>query len=483
MSNERDGNALQSQFSAVLVQELNASNERSRLFQRSLQDIRLEDALDKIKEVRDFIFDPSKILGNEKTKHGEIAEEVEVAVRNAEAIVLGEEQPASFIDPSTGERVGRTDAVDLFINGQPVQMKFCNGVRNSLAACIKHMQTYPDLALEAGYMIPGDYFDAALKLAASPPENPNKTERAILRLIELVEERTGRPFSESVSASKSNYASVQIGAIDETLFQIEADLEELNDEMKEGIDLDHAPSWQGMGKAAAISAGIAGGISFASTILMKARAEGKNPFAGDFNADDWKEIGLNTSTAAIAGGVSGAAIYALTNYKSMAAPLAGAYVGVAMSMASLTADLALGKLSDAEYLDMGMFVCSEAAVVYLATIAGQTIIPVPVLGGVIGSIAGKILLQSATKLSNKQMNNLLAEYDQFTKRIGALEFEVIAAINAEYDRLGNITAVAFDVELNKGLWLSSSADLAEAYGVNSDLILRTQSDVDDYFLR
>jgi len=44
------------------------------------QDRALADALRQVKQVYDFVGSPEHILGNLKTKHGEIAEQVEVAM-------------------------------------------------------------------------------------------------------------------------------------------------------------------------------------------------------------------------------------------------------------------------------------------------------------------------------------------------------------------------------------------------------------------
>ncbi|MGQ0516579.1 hypothetical protein ACT453_38070, partial [Bacillus sp. D-CC] len=59
-------------------------------------------AFQQVNKVREFLQDPSKILGSDKTKHGEIAEQVEVHVRNAYKILKGMNPLATF------DGVGRT---------------------------------------------------------------------------------------------------------------------------------------------------------------------------------------------------------------------------------------------------------------------------------------------------------------------------------------------------------------------------------------
>lgn len=47
-----------------------------------------------------------------------------------------------------------------------------------------------------------------------------------------------------------------------------------------------------------------------------------------------------------------------------------------------------GEIDLDEFTDLGLIVCAESAIVGAMTIAGQTLIPVPVLGALIGSISG-----------------------------------------------------------------------------------------------
>jgi hypothetical protein len=55
----------------------------------SKQDERFMEALSEVTKVRAFLTDPSRILGSDRTKHGEVAEQVEVYIRNAREIIDG----------------------------------------------------------------------------------------------------------------------------------------------------------------------------------------------------------------------------------------------------------------------------------------------------------------------------------------------------------------------------------------------------------
>lgn len=475
--------ALTDQVVGTIVGELNNQNECSRIFQHVLQDQRLEDAFSHMANVRAFLLDPATILGNGDTKHGEIAEQVEVGVRNARAVIDGLKPPASFVDPATGLELSRNAPIDLFIGEQAVQVKFINGLTGNLNACLKHMSDYPDLAKFAGYLIPSDRYEEIVRVInGDTGDLSQKTVNAILQKVKEIEAVTGRPFVEVVQSSVSTYPSVQIGNIDESLDSIESDLLDRNEDLKDAIDLEHAPSLAGMVQAGSLAGVIAGSISIGNSIYAKAKKEGKNPFKGEFNTSDWSEVGFSGAKGFGAGAVSGSAIYALTNFAEMSAPMAGVMVSMTRGMSALTVDYSAGNISAEEFFDMGMFICSEAAMVGIATAVGQALIPVPVLGGVIGSISGKMMMQVASNLSAADASQLLVEYAKFKISLDSVQLLAIERITAEFDRLGDLTTVAFDLELNRGLVLSSSVLLAEAHSVFACNILRTTNDVDDYML-
>ena len=58
----------------------------------------------------------------------------------------------------------------------------------------------------------------------------------------------------------------------------------------------------------------------------------------------------------------------------------------------------------------------------------------------------------------------------------------MAAINAEYDRLGKLTEAAFDFGRNEALLLQASIDLSKAYEVDEKLIIASHSQLDDFML-
>jgi len=459
------------QIVGVAVQHLNEVRDASKHLALDAQEELLKKALEELDGIRAWIEDPSRLLGSIKSKHGELAEIIEVQVRNARSIIDGNEAVATF-DGTT-----RNGAVDYYINGQAFQSKFYNNNLEGLNALVKHMEKYPELARTGGLIIPADRYEQVIKLLAT---EPGKNE-AIKSAVAQIEEITGKPFDQAVSPSVSTYSEVQLGAADQTVDYHENDIEDINSEHNERIELEHGPSLAGAAQAAAIAGVVSGAITTGMAFYSKAR-EGKNVFRGEFTADDWKDVGFAGVKGFGAGAVTGGAIYGLTNYAGMAAPFAAAVVSAGKGLATLTNEYMAGEINSEEYFDLGMCLCAESAIVGLATAAGQAIIPIPVLGGIIGSISGKMMLQLAQGLDAKHTESLKAEMDSFLASLDKTYQRVVDEINAEFDKLGKLTDAAFDFDLNYQLALSASVDLAIAYGVPEEKILCSVSDVDDFML-
>ncbi|MEZ9922079.1 hypothetical protein AB4342_18280, partial [Vibrio breoganii] len=84
------------------------------------------------------------------TKHGEVAEKIEIAIRNArQALDQNAFKPEEFT--ATFEGVGRTAPEDYIINGIEVQSKFINGINNNLKHVIDHMDKYDHFGRDGSY--------------------------------------------------------------------------------------------------------------------------------------------------------------------------------------------------------------------------------------------------------------------------------------------------------------------------------------------
>lgn len=171
----------------------------------------------------------------------------------------------------------------------------------------------------------------------------------------------------------------------------------------------------------------------------------------------------------------------LTNYASLSAPLAGAIVSASKSVGELAIRYKKGEIQSDEFFELGMVVTAEAAIVGLSTAIGQMAIPIPILGSVIGSIAGSLLVNIISKDQVETARAIRKELDNYLVKLDAAYQSVIESITNEFISLNKLTRYAFDFDKNCNL-LQASVELAISYGVSEDEVLRTTKDVDQYML-
>ncbi|MBK9260958.1 MAG: hypothetical protein IPM54_14240 [Polyangiaceae bacterium] len=447
------------------------------------QDAAMAAAMREVERIRETIGSPEHIIGNPSTKHGEIAEYVEVGVRNARQILEG------LTPTAMKDGLPRNGPVDYVIDGVDVQSKFINGEAKTLEHVLDHMRKYPNFGRDGSYYhIPKDHFEVIEKALKGEP-HAGYSEKAMRGIVERAREihrLSGQDdFGTVVRSGISKYADVQQGRVHSTLDHHENELSKQNKALKSEIRARHAPSLAGAAQAAGVGAAVGAGVRLAASVWKK-HEQGKRVFAGDYTAQDWQDVGVDVVTGAAQGGVSAAAIYGLTNYARLVAPFAGAVVSSAAAVGELARRYYAGEISFDELCELGMVSCIEGAVVGLAAAAGQTLIPVPVLGATIGAIAGRLLASSCRNMLERDSRavaaRLQAQHDETLAKVDQVGRQFIESMTAWFDRLGDLTAAAFDVQANVDLRLMASVQLARFHGVDEKNILETVYDVDRFFL-
>jgi len=457
------------------------------------QDLNFIEALKEVDRVRDFVNNPESILGSDLTKHGEVAESLEVHIRNANDVLDGKIKVATF------EGVGRTAPEDYLINGVEVQSKFYNGINNTLdKGILEHMDKYQTFGRDGSfYHIPKEQYETIEKVM-NGEDVEGLAQRTIDKIKENISEielKSGQSFSDVVKPGISNYDEVQLKVVHSTIDGHEEVIEVKNEEIKnsinddaenkrENIEFDHEPSFEEGLKVAGIGA-VLGGVSSVVLNIYQKKKDGKS--IGKFSSEDWKDIGVDFSKGALKGGVTGGAIYAITNYSDIGAPIASAMVSASFGISKLAKSYKSGDISQSEYINQGQLLCLDGGAVALGATAGQVLIPIPVVGALIGTYASKIFMELSSKhLAEKssEIESLLnKEYDDAMARFDVDYQNLIDSILSEYDKVGGIMEIAFDFEMNDSLLnLKASIELAELHGVDENRILRTDEDFKAYFL-
>ncbi len=453
----------------------NRANELSAAL--SAQDLAFSAAMRETQAVRDFVGSPGSILGSATTKHGEIAEQVTVGFTRASDFLHGRAASATF------EGVGRLAPTDYRVDGVDIQSKYYNGIRNTLGGTLDHANKHPDFS--GRYHIPKDQFEQLDQLRQTGQIDglSEKSANAVRSEFDALQRQTGRSADDLIGPGEGRYDEVQQGRVHDTIRNREEKLAQENEAQKQAARADNAPSLSGLGKAAGLGAAAGGGFALAQAIWSKHR-EGKNLFRGDYTAQDWQDIGLTTAKGAGGGAVAGGALYLVTNSTALAAPFAGSLVSGLMGVGELLRQYHAGAINGAQFAEMSHIVAADAAIVGLATMAGQALIPLPILGALVGALAGPFVASAIKNGLGKSESELIARLADYEKRaLRQLDAEyraLIQRLDTYFGNLERLAEVAFDHTVNTQLRLSASVEFAEAAGVPDNRILRTAKDLDAF---
>ena len=126
----------------------------------------------------------------------------------------------------------------------------------------------------------------------------------------------------------------------------------------------------------------------------------------------------------------------------------------------------------------------DAAVSAISSLAGQMLIPVPVLGAVIGNTIGTLLYQigkdSLTKKEQAIFAGYISEINTLDQQLEEAYRSSIDRMNAAFASYVDVLAVAFVPDVLQAL--QGSAKLAKTMGVPTEEILDTREKVFSYFM-
>lgn len=419
--------------------------------------------------------------GGIKGMHGFIAEVAECGVGNAREQVQGRLPIYEWINDN--------GPADLLRDGVQIQQKFvASGNHLSLQAITQHFEKYPDFLNQGGkYQIPEDHYEQIKRLLSISKEQANKIptstgEFSLKQWKEVHDFFDKGPIKlQDIEPSKLKYDQVQMNRINDTIQSEKKSLKETDKKIRDDAYDASNPSWEQGAKVAALSAAIEGGTAFVTAVAKKRKA-GKR--LGEFDSKDWEEVFKESGIGIAKGGVRGISIYALTNYTATPAAVASALCTASFGIAEQAHLLRNGKITQEQFIMNSEILCLDTSVSALSSFIGQALIPVPVLGAVIGNTVGTLMYQIAKDNLTKKEQQLINGYLKYL-------YELEIALDNKYKKYIN--------ELNKGLTiyyemlekafspnyaeaLEGSVALAMSFGVPSEELLKSISEVDDYFL-
>jgi len=469
----------QEQAAASWVDYLNQLRLNELMAKLTQQDTNLEGALETLNNLKIFVSNPGTILGSELTKHGEIAEHAQVNISNARRIIEGLKSEYTF------DGVGRLAPEDYLRNGTYIQAKFYNSAKNTLKAIEIHHNKYPDYIKNGGkYQIPKDYYSALEKYAGMSLEEGGKlTKEEGWRLYVAVQkflDQSGVDLKD-IEPTIVGYDDIQLNTVNKTIANEQNNIEDTDQSRRNQFHEESKPTLQEGLKATAASAAIEGGMSFCLNVAKKLKSGKK---LNDFTEQDWKDVGIETAKGTGKGTIRGASIYTLTNFTATPAAVASALVTASFGMTSQAYLLRQGKITSEEFIENSEIVCLDVTVSAVASLMGQVIIPIPVLGAVIGNAVGMFMYGIAKDNLSRQEQTLILGFNEniqkLNEQLDVHYMNTIEQLQQEFAKFKSISELAFDLDVNVAF--AGSVTLSQLVGCSEGKILKDKAAVDTFFL-
>ena len=445
----------------------------------------LDNALATIKEtlstIQNDIVNNGLGRGGATGMHGFIAEVAECGIGNAREQIEGRAPIYVWINDNGPEDLRR--GFDL------IQQKFVqSGNHLSLQAVKQHLQHYPDYLIKGGkYQIPSDHYARIKWLLSISEEEANKmptsTGKFSLRQWREVHDffASGDVPLDKLEPSILDYKGVQRDTFEHTLENETLQLKEQNKARRAQEYQMSKPSLQEAVKATTIAALVEGSLSLCLGIAKKRRS-GKR--IKDFDQSDWQDIAGETGVGTLKGGIRGSSIYYLSNYTATPAAVASALVTAAFGIAEQTHQLYKGAIDEITFIENSEIICLDVAVSALFSFAGQVIIPIPILGAVVGNAIGTVMYQLSKQfLSSKEQ----AMFEKYVASIQEIDNDIqeryqhfIFEINEDLRIFVDVLDRAFSVDVRDAYL--GSIELAKEMGVPEDEIIDSDAKRYNYFL-
>ena len=438
------------------------------------QEINEQNAMDQINKLVEFISQPEHILGNKYSKLGEIAEHTQVRFSNAENLIHGE-KPSHFIDD-----VPRLDKADYIRYGKMVQSKFYNDPKNTLKAIEAHLKKYPDFIADKGeYDIPKDQFDILIDIYQRGKSNRSSlhttneygNEETIYKNIIKFENENNVKFTDVIKPSVSAKADVQVKTIDKTIKKETTKIKDESEQIKDVIRRENAPNFHDACKATAAGAISEGAMSF---LLAFMRIKKEKKKISNFSDDDWISIFKESGISTVKGGIRGSSLYIITNFAQTPAPIANAMITATFGLVTQSKMLSDGKITNEEFVDNSEMMCLDVSLSALSSIIGQTIIPIPVIGAIIGNTIGMFLEEITISYLDSKEAKILEKYESEAKqRVQKLienQNNELSSIISKYIESSSLLDLAFSADAN--ICFENSVLLAKCQGVPDDRIVK-----------
>lgn len=183
------------------------------------------------------------------------------------------------------------------------------------------------------------------------------------------------------------------------------------------------------------------------------------------------------------GAVRGATIYAMTNFTPVPSPLASAMVTATFGITAQARKLQNSTITAEDFIDNCEVICLDVAVSALSSMLGEVLIPIPVLGTIIGNAVGMFMYEISKTYLSATEEKLISVYRQDCERfIYQLESEyqeLVIKLNNDVSQFSSILSLVFDGTENQKFEATIAA--ARAVGVSDNKIIKNREERDSFF--
>jgi hypothetical protein len=219
-----------------------------------------------------------------------------------------------------------------------------------------------------------------MDILTKKPSELNRSQFTLRQSIQEFENATGFKFTRDVKPGIVKYAQTQLYVAEDTINGEEISIRETDKKIRDKFYRESRPNFGDFGKAALSGAVLEGGVTFLLCVIKKQK-----------NGSEWSDVIIETTLGVIKGAIRGAGVYAFTSFTPAPASVATALFTAIFGIAGQTRAFVKGKIDADEFAANANQICLDVSVSVGFSALGQTLIPVPVLGALIGNATGIFL--------------------------------------------------------------------------------------------
>lgn len=170
----------------------------------------------------------------------------------------------------------------------------------------------------------------------------------------------------------------------------------------------------------------------------------------------------------------------------MSSSAASALITATMGIVKASNMYRRGDIDSDEFIELTITSTVDAGAAAIGATIGQSLIPIPILGAVVGTIVTSTALSIGKNIFSEKEKKLIniytAEIDSYVKQLDIKYKKLFEELTIKFKEIESYQQLAFDLTKNIELNFMASVHLAGLVEVDDKLILKDMNDIDNYFM-